>query len=145
MSDLISKGITSMASREPVTEINKTRGEKTAEEQDQSLRKACADFESIFSYYLLKSMRAATPSSSLLSFPGKDVYNMMLDQKIAEDLSHKGNGLGLQGMLYRQLSHDVVTNEQTADKQGQSAEKAGLIREDKQSQGVGQTGLIRKD
>lgn len=70
---------------------------------------------------------------------------MMLDQKIAEDLSHKGNGLGLQGMLYRQLSHDVVTNEQTADKQGQSAEKAGLIREDKQSQGVGQTGLIRKD
>jgi len=130
MNNLVSAEIANTASRAPLPEVNRVRGEKTAEEQEQSLRKACADFESIFSYYLLKSMRAVTPSSSLLSFPGKDVYNMLLDQKIAEDLSHKGNGLGLQTMLYRQLSRDAGTNEQAADKQGQSAGKAGLIRKD---------------
>lgn len=130
MNNLVSAGITDMASKASLSEINKNRGAKTAEDQEKSLRKACADFESIFSYYLLKSMRAATPSTSLLSFPGKDVYNMLLDQKIAEDLSHKGQGLGLQGMLYRQLSRSIVTDEQVADKQGQGTENAGLIRKD---------------
>jgi Rod binding domain-containing protein len=72
-------------------------------------------------------MRAATPSSSLLSFPGKDIHNMLLDQKIAEELSQKGGGLGLQNMLYKQLSRNLVTEGQAADKQGQRAGNAGLI------------------
>ena len=117
-------------SKASLPEINQNRGKKLGEDQEKSLRKACADFESIFSYYLLKSMRAATPSSSLLSFPGKDVYNMLLDQKIAEDLSHKGHGLGLQDMLYRQLSRNIGMNEQKTDEQGQDTEKIGLIRND---------------
>ena len=127
MNNLNSTEMTNLVSKMPLPEINKSRGEKTAEDQDKSLRKACADFESIFSYYLLKSMRAASPSSSLTSFPGKDVYNMLLDQKIAEDLSHKGNGLGLQTMLYKQLARNVLTNEQGTDKQGQDAGITGLI------------------
>ncbi|MDR2861203.1 MAG: rod-binding protein [Syntrophobacterales bacterium] len=125
-----SPDMTNMISKTPLTEINKGYGKKTAEDQEKSLRKACADFESIFGYYLLKSMRAVTPSSPLLSFPGKDVYNMMLDQKIAEDLSHKGHGLGLKDMLYRQFSRSMTVNEQGTDKQFRSTGKAGLVRND---------------
>jgi len=100
-------GLVNMAPK-ALPEINGNHG--AGKDQEKSLRKACADFESIFGYYLLKSMRAATPSSSLLSFPGKDTYNMLLDQKVSEELSQKGNGLGLQEMLYRQLSRSLLTD-----------------------------------
>ena len=81
-------------------------------EQEKQLRKACADFEAIFTYYLFKSMRDTVPSSGLTDrFPGKDTYNMMMDQKIAEELSKKGNGLGLKEMLYHQLAGKVLKDE----------------------------------
>jgi Rod binding domain-containing protein len=34
---------------------------------------------------------------------GKDTYEMMMDQKISEELARKG-GLGLQGVLFNQLN-----------------------------------------
>jgi Rod binding domain-containing protein len=40
--------------------------------------------------------------------PGKDTYYMLMDQKVAEDLSRKGNGLGLQKMLYEQLTKNYA-------------------------------------
>jgi flagellar protein FlgJ len=71
---------------------------------DKKLRKACADFESIFFFNLFKEMRSSIPKSGLLpSAPGKDTYQMMFDQKIAEDLSKRGDGMGLQKLLYEQL------------------------------------------
>jgi peptidoglycan hydrolase FlgJ len=71
----------------------------------QKIKKACQDFESIFTYQLLKTMRQTVPKgSSLGSSSGKDTYYMLMDQKVAEDLSKKGNGLGLQKMLYEQLT-----------------------------------------
>jgi peptidoglycan hydrolase FlgJ len=72
--------------------------------QDKKLRQACADFESIFFSNLFKEMRRTIPQSGLLPpSPGKDMYQMMLDQKIAEDLSKRGEGMGLQKLLYEQL------------------------------------------
>ena len=74
-------------------------------EKEKLLRKSCADFEAIFTYYLFKSMRETVPASSLVDkFPGKETYNMMMDQKVAEELSQRGNGLGLKEMLYKQLA-----------------------------------------
>jgi flagellar protein FlgJ len=73
-------------------------------EQDKRLRKACTEFESIFLYNLFKEMRRTVPKSSLMpSAPGKDTYEMMFDQKVAEDLSKRGEGIGLQKILYEQL------------------------------------------
>lgn len=78
-------------------------------EQEKQLRKAYADFEAVFTYYLFKSMRDTVPASGLTDrFPGRETYNMMMDQKIAEELSRRGNGLGLKEMLYRQLSEKVL-------------------------------------
>jgi len=72
--------------------------------QEKKLRQACRDFESIFVYNLFKEMRKGIPHSGFLpSAPGKETFQMMFDQKVAEELSGKGEGIGLQKMLYEQL------------------------------------------
>ncbi len=73
--------------------------------EEEKLKKACANFESLFIYQLLKSMRNTVPlgDPSLKSF-GKETYNMLFDQKIAEEMSNKGQGIGLQKMLFNQLN-----------------------------------------
>jgi peptidoglycan hydrolase FlgJ len=72
--------------------------------RDKKLRKACRDFEAIFLFNLFKEMRQTIPHSGLLpSVPGKETFQMMFDQKVAEDLAGRGEGVGLQKMLYDQL------------------------------------------
>jgi peptidoglycan hydrolase FlgJ len=72
--------------------------------QERKLRQACRDFESIFLFNLFKEMRRAIPKSGLLPpSPGKETFQMMFDQKVAEDLSKQGEGIGLQKLLYEQL------------------------------------------
>lgn len=81
----------------------------TASERDNKLKKACADFEAILAYQLLKTMRQTIPRNGFLKGShGKDTYEMMLDQKIADELAKKGQGLGLQKMLYNQISKQHV-------------------------------------
>ena len=84
----------------------KTSGGKTAAnpEQEKKLKKACADFESILAYQLLKTMRQTIPKSGFLKRShGQETYEMMLDQKVAEELTKKGQGLGLQKTLFNQI------------------------------------------
>jgi flagellar protein FlgJ len=74
-------------------------------ENERKLKKVCADFESIFIYHMLRKMRSTIPRSGLVNeMKGKDTYEMMMDQKVSEDLSNKG-GLGLQKMLYNQIKN----------------------------------------
>jgi len=78
-------------------------------EELQKIKKACQDFESIFTYTLLKTMRQTVPQvKGPNSFPGKETYNMMMDQKVAEEFSRKGNGLGLQKVLYEQMTKNYI-------------------------------------
>ena len=77
---------------------------KAAEEEKKKLKKACADFESLFVYNMLKTMRQSIPQSGLTgNGAGKDIYEMMLDQKIAEEVTSKRGGIGLQKMLLEQM------------------------------------------
>jgi peptidoglycan hydrolase FlgJ len=74
-------------------------------EKEKKLNKVCADFESIFIYNMLRKMRSTIPRSGLVNeIKGKDTYEMMMDQKVSEDLSNKG-GLGLQKMLFNQIKN----------------------------------------
>ena len=93
----------------------KTTSSKMSEAELQKLKKACADFESIFTYQLLKTMRQTVPKSQtgLGSF-GKDTYTMMMDQKLAETIASKGEGTGLQKVLYDQMTQ---TYKQTVTKE----------------------------
>jgi flagellar protein FlgJ len=78
-------------------------------EELKKIRKACKDFESIFTYQLLKTMRQTVPKASGMgNFTGKDTYNMIADQKVAEEMSRQGNGLGLQKMLFEQLTKNLA-------------------------------------
>jgi len=74
-------------------------------EQNKKLKKACADFEAILAYNLFKTMRQTIPKgSSVNQFAGKDTFDMLMDQKVAEELSKKNGGLGIQTIMYNQLS-----------------------------------------
>jgi peptidoglycan hydrolase FlgJ len=93
-----------MTSLPPQTN-EKVASSKYSEAELQKLKKTCADFESIFTYQLLKTMRKTIPESKTgMNDHGKETYTMMMDQKLAESISAKGNGLGLQKVLYEQLT-----------------------------------------
>ena len=72
--------------------------------KDKDLRKACKEFESLFTYELLKSMRKTVEKCDLFhGGEGEEIYESMLDQ----ELSKKMGGYGvnsLSEMLYEQLS-----------------------------------------
>jgi len=80
------------------------RQTKQQKEEDLKLKKVCADFESIFTYNLLKTMRKTIPGGGILQrSSGRENWEMMMDQQIAETISRKGQGLGLQTVLYHQM------------------------------------------
>ncbi|HAJ27384.1 MAG TPA: hypothetical protein DCG53_09115 [Syntrophus sp. (in: bacteria)] len=73
-------------------------------EDNKKLKKACADFEAILTYNLFKAMRKTIPAGGAINtIAGKDTFDMLMDQKVAEDLSKKNGGLGIQKILYNQL------------------------------------------
>ena len=85
-------------------------------EREKKLRKACTDFEAIFISLLFQTMRKTVPASGYLqAMPGKDVYTMMMDQKLAEDLARKGGGIGLQKILYHQLNRPIRQDREPSD------------------------------
>lgn len=85
-------------------DVSRSADSGLSEEQRSRLKKACADFEAIFFYYMLKSMRNTVPKGGLTgSFPGKDTYTMMFDQKVSEEMAKSGKNTGLQKVLYNQM------------------------------------------
>ncbi|MFA6411430.1 MAG: rod-binding protein [Syntrophales bacterium] len=73
-------------------------------EDNKKLKKACADFEAILAYNLFKTMRQTIPTGGAINkITGKDTFDMLMDQKVAEELSKKNGGLGIQKIMYNQL------------------------------------------
>jgi flagellar protein FlgJ len=58
------------------------------------LKRAAAEFESFFIYYMLKSMRQAIPKGGLLDSRHRDTYTGLLDQEVASLAARRG-GFGL--------------------------------------------------
>jgi len=79
--------------------------EKAYSQGDQDkLKKACDDFESIFMNMMFKEMRATVQKAELTpSDSGRDVYEGMLDEELMNNASKSG-GVGLSKMLFKQLS-----------------------------------------
>ncbi|RPI76846.1 MAG: hypothetical protein EHM45_11500 [Desulfobacteraceae bacterium] len=88
------------------TEINQSRFIGTInplEQRDRKLRKACEDFESVFTYQLLRSMRATIDKSGLMSGgQGEEIYESMLDQELSKNMMGGGPN-SLAYALYQQL------------------------------------------
>jgi flagellar protein FlgJ len=50
-------------------------------------------------------MRQTIPRSGFLKqSPGEDSYNMIFDQKVAEEMANKESGVGLKQILFEQLN-----------------------------------------
>ena len=93
--------------------------------RDAKLRQTCQDLESVFTGYLLKSMRSTVQKSDLFGGDQKeDMFQDMLDDEMAR-ASSKQKGTGLAEMLYRQLSEldKIQQTEKPLKAEGQSVDK----------------------
>lgn len=80
------------------------RQTETAETVDPKTRQAAQDFEAFFIGHLLKDMRKSLPKGGLFAESGESrMMQDMLDETVADDLAHKGRGIGLAQVLMKQL------------------------------------------
>ena len=73
------------------------------ERSEKEMEKVARDFESVFINKLFESMRKGIPKSGLLESHSMDMYQSMMDQEMAKELS-KRKGLGMGEMVYNDLS-----------------------------------------
>jgi flagellar protein FlgJ len=69
----------------------------------KEMEKVARDFESIFINKLFESMRKAIPKSDLLDSSAMDMYQTMMDQEMAKEMSTQ-KGMGMGEMVYNDLS-----------------------------------------
>jgi flagellar protein FlgJ len=84
-------------------------------EKEKKFRKTCADFEALLTYNLLKTMRRTIPAGGALPrSSSRDTYETMLDQHLADAVARKGQGVGLQKVLYDQLTKKYLKNDSSS-------------------------------
>lgn len=78
--------------------------ELTGNMKAHKLKKACADFESLFLNYMLKSMRSSGSEGGFIDQSEESkLFQSMFDENLAKEISSSG-GLGLGDILLEQLS-----------------------------------------
>jgi murein DD-endopeptidase MepM/ murein hydrolase activator NlpD len=92
--------------------------------RDQKLRKACEDFESVFTYQLLRSMRKTIDKCDLFhGGSGEEIYESLLDQELAKSMAGRG-AKSLAEILYQELRHkDVLLSPETDIPQTQEMDR----------------------
>ncbi len=70
---------------------------------EEKLKKACMEFESIFVQQLLKSMRQTIPESGVFGESSqKNLFQSLFDQELSRNLANQ-RGLGVGKMLFDQM------------------------------------------
>lgn len=74
--------------------------------EDEELKKACVEFESYFLKMMMKSMRSTIIEDEgiIKKSTGEKIFQDMLDEEYCNNAAAGNNGVGLAGMLYKQLS-----------------------------------------
>ncbi|MGD9156953.1 MAG: peptidoglycan DD-metalloendopeptidase family protein [Desulfobacteraceae bacterium] len=81
-----------------------------AEARDKKLKEACKQFESVFTYEMLKSMRNSIQKCDLFSGgQAEEIYQSMLDQELSKNVAGKGKN-SIASILYQQLKNIDKTN-----------------------------------
>ncbi|MCO8167322.1 flagellar assembly peptidoglycan hydrolase FlgJ [Pseudomonas sp. 21LCFQ02] len=92
------------------TDVNRLASLKGSDKDSpENLRKVAREFESLFVSQMLKAMRSANEvlaKDNPMNTAATRQYQDMYDQQLAVTLSTRGNGIGLQDVLMRQLSKD---------------------------------------
>ena len=73
-------------------------------DSEKGIEKVSRDFESVFLHKLLTAMRTTVPKSGLLDSFASDMYQSMMDEEIAKEMSTK-KGMGMGEMIYNELSN----------------------------------------
>lgn len=85
--------------------------EQLLEERDRKLRKACKEFESVFTFEMLKSMRKSIEKCDLFhGGQAEEMYESMLDQELSKKLAGAGVN-SISNLLYQQLKGPGAGNE----------------------------------
>ncbi len=72
------------------------------------LKKACAEFESLFLERMFKIMRQSIPNSEFLgSGLNPELYQSLFDQELSKNLALKG-GIGLGKILYQKIKRTAA-------------------------------------
>ena len=71
---------------------------------EKEIEKVSRDFESVFLHKLLTAMRKTVPKSGLLESFASDMYQSMMDEEIAKEMSTE-KGMGMGEMIYNELSN----------------------------------------
>ena len=100
--EMISQGSLSTT---PMTRSRKAEDQLTSSSDRAALEKVCKDFESIFLYTLLKTMRQSLPKTDGTG-RSRDMYTSMGDLELARSIAH-GRGIGLGEMLFEQLRNRI--------------------------------------
>ena len=100
-----------MADMNPIENIGRNRG-KTLESEKARLRHATEEFESFFSYQMLKTMRQTIPKSDdskngpFSGDLGKDTWTDMFDMEVSKAMAQTGNR-SIADVLYSSLERLV--------------------------------------
>jgi flagellar protein FlgJ len=94
--------------RDSLPNLNRN-GQESKQIDEEKLKKACMDFEAIFTYQMIKSMRQTVPKTGLFDeSPGKDIFESLFDQELSRSLA-QGGKLGLGKMIYKRMMRRSTT------------------------------------
>lgn len=133
MPDAISGGylqmqqaINSLSRINEIKESSKAGNVPEANRDAVQLEKACAEFESLFIFHLLKEMRSTIPKTGLLTGGrGEEIYTSMFDAQVARELASE-RGIGLATLLRERLGPSLGPEEKNGDK-GQKNAKVSEV------------------
>lgn len=76
---------------------------------DEKLMEACREFESIFTYMMLKEMKKTVPDDGLVEkSQGTIMFEEMHLEELANEMSKGDNGIGIARALYDQFKQGNV-------------------------------------
>lgn len=93
---------------------------------DESLKKVCKDFESVFVNMMMKTMRQASAIEGdeiVEKSQGREIFEGMLDDELSKKVA-TGGGIGIANLMYKQLK-------KYTDSPADQAEKPPVIDEKK--------------
>ncbi len=86
--------------------------------KDAKLKKACQDFEAIFTSFMLKTMRNTIPKDSEgASGNQREIFESMFDQALTTQISRSDKAMGIGEALYRDLTKKMQPVKNNGDPQ----------------------------
>ncbi|SHN00218.1 flagellar protein FlgJ [Pseudomonas asturiensis] len=126
--DMLKSGISKPVDSGAYTDVNRLAALKHGDKDSVANQKKVAqEFESLFVSQMLKAMRSANEvlaKDNPMNTAATRQYQDMYDQQLAVTLSTRGNGIGLQDVLMRQLSKDKGIQHAPADQAAAPADAA---------------------